>query len=195
MSSATAALFMIDGFEETEAVCSIDILRRACVSVTTVSLGENRRLIGRSGIAVEADAMFGDIAGKSFDMLVIPGGTTAYAEHEGLLDLVRKQDEKHGKLAAICAAPAVFAKAGLLRGRRALIYPGMEDWLKDSTIGTGIVETDGNITTSRGPGTTVYFALRLVEELVGKETAEVVGEKFLVQNPAPARSVHQRGRG
>jgi 4-methyl-5(b-hydroxyethyl)-thiazole monophosphate biosynthesis len=175
---------MINGFEETEAICTVDILRRADVDVTTVSLGESKRLTGRSKITVEADALFSDIAGAQFDMLVIPGGTTAYAEHEGLLKLVKEYDAKGRKLGAICAAPAVFAKAGILKGRRALIYPGMEELLEGSIPSDKIVETDGNVTTSKGPGTTVYFALRLVEELRGRETAEAVADKFIAQKLA-----------
>jgi 4-methyl-5(b-hydroxyethyl)-thiazole monophosphate biosynthesis len=183
MAGANAALFMSDGFEETEALCTVDILRRAGVDVTTVSLGADRRLTGRSRITVETDAMFDDVKDSVFDMLVIPGGTLAYTEHEGLLEMVRRQNEAGRKLAAICAAPAVFGKLGLLKGRRALIYPGMEEWLKGATPARDIVVTDGNITTSKGPGTTVYFALRLAEILAGPETAEDVREKFIAQKP------------
>jgi 4-methyl-5(b-hydroxyethyl)-thiazole monophosphate biosynthesis len=124
--------------------------------------------------------MFDDILGKTFDMLVIPGGTTNYAEHEGLLKLVMEQHENGRKLAAICAAPCVLGKLGLLKGKRAIIYPGMEELLGGATLSPKIVETDGNITTSKGPGATVYFALRLVEILVGREIADDVAEKFIV---------------
>jgi 4-methyl-5(b-hydroxyethyl)-thiazole monophosphate biosynthesis len=184
MAQAKAALFLIDGFEETEALCTVDILRRAEVDISTVSLGESKKLTGRSRITVEADVMFGDIENMTFDMLIIPGGTLAYTSHEGLLNFVEKHHGKGMKLAAICAAPAVFGKLGILRGKRAHIYPGMEDNIGGSLPGRGIVETDGNITTSKGPGTTVYFALRLVEELVGAETAERVARAFIVQKPA-----------
>jgi 4-methyl-5(b-hydroxyethyl)-thiazole monophosphate biosynthesis len=175
---------MIDGFEETEALTTVDILRRGDVAVTTVSLGKHKTLTGRSNITVETDAMFDDIAAAQFDMLVIPGGTIAYVEHEGLLKLVQKHSDAGGRLAAICAAPAVFGKLGLLKGKRAVIYTGMEEWLKGAVQGSGIVETDGNITTSRGPGTTVYFALRLLEILHGKETADRVAKDFIAQKPA-----------
>ena len=179
LTTKQAALFLINGFEETEALCTVDILLRAEIDVTTVSLGTSRSLTGRSRITVEADAMFDDITGKTFDMLVIPGGTTAYAEHEGLLKLIMEQHENGGKLAAICAAPCVLGKLGLLKGKRAIIYPGMEELLGGAEVSPKIVETDGNITTSKGPGTTVYFALRLVEILVGREIADSVAEKFI----------------
>jgi 4-methyl-5(b-hydroxyethyl)-thiazole monophosphate biosynthesis len=113
-------------------------------------------------------------------MLAIPGGTTDYTEHEGLLDWVRRYDKEGKKLAAICAAPAVFGKAGILKGRRAVCYPGMESWLTGAVIGQDIVETDGNVTTSKGPATAMFFALRLLEILQGEKTAQDVEKAFLV---------------
>ncbi|GHS98947.1 thiazole biosynthesis protein ThiJ [Synergistales bacterium] len=181
MSKIKVALFIIGGFEETEALCTVDILRRADIDVTIVSLGDDKRVVGRSKIAVEADAMWSDIANITFDMLAIPGGTVAYLEHDGLLKLVKEHNDKGGKLAAICAAPSVFGKLGILKGRRALIYPGMESYIDGAIISAQLVETDGNITTSKGPGTTVHFALRIVKELVGEETARSVADKFLAQ--------------
>ncbi|MDR1021318.1 MAG: DJ-1/PfpI family protein [Synergistaceae bacterium] len=181
---AKAALFVISGFEETEALCTADILRRGGVDTVIVSLDAGLGVTGRSGITIQADRLFGDVAGSSFDMLVIPGGTTAYIGHEGFLKMVQRQNEIGGKLAAICAAPAVFGKLGLLHGRRALIYPGMEEWIRGAAPSDGIVETDGNITTSKGPGTTVYFALRLLELLCGKEEADGVARDFIAQRPA-----------
>ncbi|MDR0648189.1 MAG: DJ-1/PfpI family protein [Synergistaceae bacterium] len=184
MADAKAALFVITGFEETEALCTADILRRGRVDVVIVSLEAGKSVTGRSGITIQADRAFSDVSGSSFDMLVIPGGTTAYIDHEGLLKMIQRQNETGGKLAAICAAPAVFGKLGLLRGRRALIYPGMEEWIQGAVLSNDIVETDGNITTSKGPGTTVYFALRLVEILCGKEEADKVATDFIAQKSA-----------
>jgi 4-methyl-5(b-hydroxyethyl)-thiazole monophosphate biosynthesis len=181
MAGTSAALFIIDGFEETEALCTVDILRRADINIVIVSLGGDRKITGRSQITVFADALFDDIRDREFDMLIIPGGTTAYTEHEGLLNLVKKYHDEGRKLAAICAAPAVFGKLGLLSGKRALIYPGMEQWIEGALPSGKIVETDGNITTSKGPGTTVYFALKLAEILAGHETAENVAERFITQ--------------
>ena len=181
MAEPKVALFMIDGFEETEALTTVDILRRGGVDLSTVSLGSERYLVGRSNITAAADRMFADIAKDEFDMLVIPGGTTAYTEHEGLLKLVRQYDERSKLLAAICAAPAVFGKLGLLQGKRAVIYPGLENWIEGANIVPDLVVTDGHITTAKGPGATVHFALRLLEILRGNETARKVAEAFIAQ--------------
>lgn len=178
------ALFLIDGFEETEALTTVDLLRRGGVHVVTVSLGKEKRLCGRHSVVVQADAMFCDALESSFDMLVIPGGTIDYTEHQGLLKLVREYGGANKLLAAICAAPAVFGKLGLLNGKKAVCYPGMEDWLKGAILSEEIVVTDGNITTSKGPGTAVYFALRLIELLRGKSVADEVARQFIVQKIA-----------
>ncbi|GHV27024.1 thiazole biosynthesis protein ThiJ [Synergistales bacterium] len=178
---AKAALFLTDGFEETEALCTTDILRRGGVDLVTVSLVSGNTVTGKHGVVVQADRAFSEITATQFDMLVIPGGTLAFTEHEGLLELVRKQNIGGGKLAAICAAPAVFAKLGLLHGKRAVIYPGMEEYLKGAAKVSDLVVTDGNITTSKGPGTTVHFALRLVEILCGEGKAKEVADAFVAQ--------------
>lgn len=183
MTTSKAALFMIDGFEETEALTTVDILRRGQVDVTTISLGSGKMLTGGHNMRVEADEMFGDMILQDFDMLLIPGGTIAYMEHEGLMKMLRKYADEGKKLGAICAAPAVFGQLGILHEKRAVCYPGMEKWLAGASIAQDIVVTDGNITTSKGPGTTVYFALRVLEILRGKDVADEVAQRFLVQKP------------
>ena len=177
---AKAALFLITGFEETEALTTVDILRRGGVDVTTVSLIKKDMVTGKHNVSVRADTLFEAVSGEMFDILVIPGGTIDYTKHEGLLSLVRRFDEEKKKLAAICAAPAVLGKVGALRGRKAVCYPGVESWLEGASIGESIVETDGHITTARGPATSMFFALRILEILQGKEIAQKVAEDFLV---------------
>jgi len=184
MVAAKVALFMIDGFEETEALTTVDILRRGMVDVTTISLGSGKLLTGRSNIRVEADEMFGDMILQDFDMLVIPGGTIAYMEHEGMMRMVQEYAGEGKKLAAICAAPAVLGKLGVLHGKRAVCYPGMEKWLEGATIMPDAVVTDGSVTTAKGPGATVRFALRLLEVLRGKEAADEVARSFIAQTNA-----------
>jgi len=177
---AKAALFLIDGYEETEAFTTVDVLRRGEVDVTTISLTGREMVNGKHGVQARADALFENACGEAYDMLVIPGGTIDYMNHEGLLELVKRYDKEKKHVAAICAAPAVFGKAGILHGKRAVCYPSMESYLTGAVIGKGIVETDGHITTSKGPATAVFFALSLVEILKGKDVAQKVGDAFLI---------------
>ncbi|WP_428897746.1 4-methyl-5(b-hydroxyethyl)-thiazole monophosphate biosynthesis [Parelusimicrobium proximum] len=175
-----AALFIIDGFEETEGICTADILRRGGVDITLVSLsGEMVR--GKHSITVKADKLFKDIKEDNFGAIIIPGGTINYLKHDDFLKYVTEAYKKGLKLNAICAAPAVFGKLGLLQGKKAVCYPGMEEYLTGAYITDSLVETDGNITTSKGPGTTVHFALRILEILEGKEKADKTAKDFLAQ--------------
>ena len=176
----TVALFLINGFEETEALTTVDILRRGGVVVTTVSLMGSQEVISKNKIPVRADAMFDSIKDEKFDMLVLPGGTLAIKDHEGLQELVKKYHMEGKLIAAICAAPAALGKAGVLAGKTAVCYPGLEKYLTGARIGKNIVETDGNITTAKGPAVTPFFALKLLEILEGKAMSEEVAEGFLI---------------
>ena len=176
----TAAIFLIDGFEETEALTTVDILRRGGVVVTTTSLTGRQEVISKNKIHVKADAMFENVKDENFDMLILPGGTLNIKDHEGLQELVKKYHAEGKLIAAICAAPAALGKAGILAGKTAVCYPGLESHLTGAKIGSHIVETDGNITTAKGPAVTPFFALKLLEILEGKAMSEEVAEAFLI---------------
>ncbi|MDR1530256.1 MAG: DJ-1/PfpI family protein [Burkholderiales bacterium] len=176
---AKIALFLIDGFEETEAITPTDILRRGNVEVTMVSLNGKLHVKSKNGIMVQADALFEMAQNEDFDMIVIPGGTITYLDHPSFPQYVEKYAQAGKRLAAICAAPAVFGKLGLLKGKTAVCYPGMESWLSGARISCEKVVTDGNITTSRGPGTAIPFALRLLSLIQGEEVAKKVAADFL----------------
>ena len=176
----TAAIFLIDGFEETEALTTVDILRRGGVVVTTVSLTPRQEVISKNKIPVRTEAMFDSVKGQNFDMIILPGGTLEIKNHDGLQELVKKYNSEGKLIAAICAAPAALGRAGVLAGRTAVCYPGLEKHLEGARIGTHIVETDGNITTARGPAVTPFFALKLLEILEGKAMADEVAEGFLI---------------
>ena len=176
----TAAVFLINGFEETEALTTVDILRRGGVVVTTVSLMPGQEVISKNKIPVRADAMFDSIKNEKFDMLVLPGGTLTIKDHEGLQELIKKYHMDGKLIGAICAAPAALGKAGVLAGKTAVCYPGLESHLTGERIGHNIVETDGNITTAKGPAVTPFFALKLLEILEGKAMADEVAEAFLI---------------
>ena len=176
----TAAIFLIDGFEETEALTTVDILRRGGVVATTVSLMHGQEVTSKNKIPVRADAMFDAVKGQAFDMLILPGGTLTIKDHDGLQELIKKYHAEGKLIAAICAAPAALGRAGVLAGKTAVCYPGLEQHLTGARIGTHIVETDGNITTARGPAVTPFFALKLLEILEGKAMADEVAEAFLI---------------
>ncbi len=176
----TAAIFLIDGFEETEALTTTDILRRGGVVVTTVSLTGKSEVISKNKIPVRTDAMFDDVKAHNFDMLILPGGTLNIKDHNGLQELIKKYHSEGKLIAAICAAPAALGRAGILAGKTAVCYPGLESHLAGAKIGTHIVETDGNITTAKGPAVTPFFALKLLEILEGKAMANEVAEGFLI---------------
>jgi 4-methyl-5(b-hydroxyethyl)-thiazole monophosphate biosynthesis len=177
-----AAVFLITGFEEIEAITTVDILRRGEVDTKMISLVDQICVTGAHNIIVQAELAFSDALNEDFDMLILPGGsgTANYQMHEAFLDYLCKQ-EKAGKIiAAICAAPTILGKLGLLRGRRAVCYAGMEGDLTDAFIGEDIVEVDGSVVTSKGPGTAPYFALELLRIAAGSEIAETVRKGLLL---------------
>ncbi|MBQ8184245.1 MAG: DJ-1/PfpI family protein [Lachnospiraceae bacterium] len=175
-------VFLADGFEEIEGLTVVDVLRRAGVKVTTVSIKKDRMITGRSDITVLADVWFGEVDFTEVDMLVLPGGmpgTTNLRDYAPLTGLLKEFYEAKKLLAAICAAPMIFGALGFLQGRSAAIYPGMEDELKGAQALTEPVVVDEFITTSRGMGTAIPFALSLVEQLLGAEKALEIKESIV----------------
>lgn len=176
-------IFLADGFEEIEGLMVVDLLRRAGVNVTMASIMGRLAVTGRTDIEVKADCLFEEIESfEDVDMLVLPGGMpgTNYLEaYEPLREQIFSFHNQGKKIAAICAAPTVFGKMGLLKGRKATCYPGMEDLLLGAVPMTDEVVVDGNITTSRGLGTALVFSLRLIEQLEGMKTAEKVAESVV----------------
>ncbi len=173
-------LFLADGFEEIEAVTVIDLLRRAGITVTTVGLKE-REVRGAHGIAIQADTTIMDFP-SSYDGIILPGGskgTDNLARSEQVLSIVQETFRKGLMCAAICAAPAIFGKAGILHNIRATCYPGLEDQLTGARFIEAAVVRDKNIITSRGVGTAIAFALELITITKGEESAERVGGQIL----------------
>ncbi|MCI6174905.1 MAG: DJ-1/PfpI family protein [Clostridiales bacterium] len=173
-------VFLADGFEEVEALTVVDLLRRADFDVKTVSISDSLTVRGRSRIEVSADQMWDEAETDRADMLVLPGGmpgTTYLMNHEGLRAALQKASKEKRYTAAICAAPTVLADLGLLDGRKATCYPGLESRLKEHgasvTVDKEVVK-DGHVITSRGAGTAVPFALKLIDALADSEAAESV---------------------
>jgi len=176
-------LFLTDGFEETEALTTVDILRRAEVAVAMVSITGSRMVTSSHGIRVEADSLFDETDMREGEMLVLPGGAVlpGYRAHEGLAALIRQYAAAGTLIAAICAAPTFLAGMSLLDGRTAVCFPAMAAELVGARYGEGLVERDGQFITSKAAGTTVHFALALVEALCGKEMADRIGRAFVAQ--------------
>lgn len=177
-----AAVLLADGFEEIEATTIIDVLRRGGVDTRILGLGAGR-VRGAHDVVVEVDQLLGDASADPWDMVVLPGGMPGAAtlrDDSRVLALVRRQVEGGRRVAAICAAPIVLAAAGVLDGRQATCYPGFEDDLGGAVLSTSRVVVDGKVTTSRGPGTALWFALQLVAQLRGDEVAEDLARGMLV---------------
>jgi len=175
----SAIIILMDGFEEIEAVTCIDILRRAEVDVVVLGL-ESMDVRGSRNINIKTDILFDDYNGD-FDAVVLPGGpgTNKLADSEKLIEFIKKANKDKKICAAICAAPTVFAKAGILTGKKATCYPGLEERLTGAVHLTDSVVVDENIVTSRAVGTAIPFSLKLVEALVGEEAANKIRSAIL----------------
>lgn len=165
-------VFFAPGFEEIEALTVVDILRRANVETEMVSITGDYDVLGAHGINVRTDKLFDEI--ESADMLVLPGGmpgTRNLQAYSPLEKMLREYVSNDKYIAAICAAPTVFGAFGFLEGKNACCYPGMENELLGANANTKKVTVDGKIITSRGMGTAIDFALKIVELLLDEETA------------------------
>lgn len=176
-------IHLAEGFEEVEALTAVDILRRAGIDAKTLSITGKKMVTGTHGIPVEADLLYEEADYPACEMIVLPGGlpgATNLEAHEGLAKhIVCFSKDEHKKLAAICAAPMVFGTCGILHGKKATIYPGMEEELKDGQATGETVTVDGNIITGMGPALAMEFALTLVAELKGKAAADEVAGGLL----------------
>ncbi len=175
-------VLLAEGFEEIEAVTIIDVLRRAGLDVATASLGASP-VRGSHGISVAADRPLSKASGEDWDMVVLPGGmpgATNLRDSSEVQALLKAQAAKGKKIGAICAAPIALGKAGLLQGKKATSYPGFQDQLTGAKYQEAAVVADGNIVTSRGPGTALEFALQIVKDLKGKGASDELRKGMLV---------------
>jgi 4-methyl-5(b-hydroxyethyl)-thiazole monophosphate biosynthesis len=176
------------GFEEIEAVTIIDILRRAHVEVTVAGTADGP-IVGSRRVPIIPDTTLDAVAGSRFDMIVLPGGgegTANLRRDPRIAEIVKRQAERGGNLAAICAAPTVLADAGLLDRKRVTSYPSYQSEFSASDYRTDRVVIDGRLITSRSPGTALEFALVLVERLVGPDESRRVGRDVLAQGAVDA---------
>ncbi|KAJ8764638.1 hypothetical protein K2173_006720 [Erythroxylum novogranatense] len=176
-----------DGTEEMEAIIIIDVLRRAKAKVVVASVGEKLEILASRKVKLEADVLLDEAAKLSYDLIVLPGGlggAQAFAKSEKLLNMLKNQRESNKPYAAICASPAlVLEPHGLLKGKKATAFPAMCEKLSDRSESENRVVVDGNLITSRGPGTSIEFALAIVEKFFGRNKALELARAVLFTNP------------
>lgn len=180
---ATVLIPLAEGFEELEAVTLIDLLRRADIEVITASL-DGQTVTASRGTRVVADTSVDEVLEQDFDMVVLPGGLPG-ADHldadDRIHGILQRAAENDRPIGAICAAPKVLASGGLLDHKKATAYPGVLDpkSLGSTQITDAAVQQDGNILTSRGPGTAMDFALEIIACLAGADKRNEVEAALL----------------
>jgi len=174
-------LFLAPGFEEIEAIATIDVLRRGGVDVRTISILPEKRVVGAHNVPIEADDVIGNVNVADAEMLVLPGGMPGATNLRACDKLVDVLKSFKGHIAAICAAPAVvLGSLGMLKDKEAICYPGFEDQLNCRKLSDDVVVTDGNITTAIGPGFAMEFGLELVRIAKGDDKHDEVAEGMLL---------------
>ena len=176
-----AVLFLATGFEDVEVAGIIDTLSRGGVEVVIAGL-QAGAIEGKYRINVVPDIAIDDIELEKYDAVILPGGYPGYANlgaDSRVLDSVKKAFEIGVFVAAICGAPSVLAKAGILKGKKATIYPGMEAELIGAKPSNERVVVDGTVVTSQGPGTALEFGVKLVEILAGDKKARALKEELV----------------
>lgn len=173
-----------DGSEEIEAVCIIDVLRRADAEVTVASV-DDLQVTASRGVKLVADARITECVDRTYDLIALPGGMPG-AEHlrdsPQLIEILKQQKRDGRFYGAICASPVVVLQHhNLLDGRKATSHPNFSDGLEEREVTEFRVVVDGNCVTSRGPGTAIEFALKLVELLFGRKKASEVAGPMIVQ--------------
>lgn len=175
-------IFLADGFEDIEGLTVVDLMRRADIDIKTVSIKKSKEITTSHGITMLTDLTFAETDFTDADMLVLPGGmpgTKYLNEYQPLCNLLADFYKKGGKVAAICAAPTVLASLGFLEKRRATAYPSCMEGLAGAERSLESVVVDGNVTTSRGLGTAVDFALSLIGQLLGEKKADEIAESVV----------------
>ena len=169
-------IHLATGFEEVEAITTCDYLRRAGIDAKLVSI-EGLKVLGAHNIAIDADLLFEEADYSQCSAIVLPGGlpgTTNLMAHQGLRNEILKANGQGKLICAICAAPMILGDLGIIKGKTATIYPGIEEKLTGANYEDSIAIKDGNIITSRGPATAVNFALKIIEAIKGIAASEEI---------------------
>lgn len=175
-------IFMADGCEEIEGLTVVDILRRAGIEIDMISINGKDEVTGSHSITFKCDVRLDEADIDSYDGLVLPGGlpgTTNLGANEKVTASIREFASSGKLVAAICAAPSVLGDNGILKGKRATSYPGLEDRLEGAKLSEDAVVRDGNIITSRGMGTAIPFALELTDYLIDEKKSKEIGSGIM----------------
>lgn len=180
---AKVVIYVAEGFEEIEAISIIDVLRRAEIEVTAVSITGKYEVKGAHSITLLTDELFENVNHQNFDMVVLPGGmpgTSNLDHHLSLRNEILNFKSNRKYIGAICAAPMILGQLGILENKTVTCYPGFESYLDGANVTGSAVEVSGKIVTGKGPGVAIAFSLKLVELLEGKEMADKVAKGLLV---------------
>ena len=181
---AQTYIFFADGFEDIEGLAVVDLFRRAKIGIQTVSIKETTEVTTSHGVVLKTDRIFQETDFSDAELLILPGGglgTQNLGAYEPLAELLTDFYGRKGKIAAICAAPSIFAKLGFLKGRKATSYPSFREVLEEGGVNylEDAVVVDENVTTSRGFGTAVDFGLCLIAQLQGQESADEIAKSIV----------------
>lgn len=171
------------GFEETEAVAPLDLLRRAGVNIATVGIN-GKTVYGSHGIGIEADLELGQMDLTNLEMIILPGGLGGVASikaSEAALDAVRFAWENGRYVAAICAGPTVLAQLGITDGKKATCFPGCAEQMGNAVLLTQAAVTDGTVITGTSAGCAIPFGLALIAALKGQEAADAIEKQIVIR--------------
>ncbi len=158
-------MFLANGFEETEAIGCLDVLKRAKIDICTAGIG-GKQITSSHGVAVIADILAEDVNWENIDGVILPGGmpgTTNLQKDETVIKAVKMCNEKGALVAAICAGPMVLGGLGILNGKDAVCYPGFEEYLTGAKVKCDLVVADGNVITAKGAGASMLFGAKIVD--------------------------------
>src|SRR5699024_8832856 len=176
-------IFLVEGFEEVEALTVVDYLRRMDIKIDMISTMEEKEVKGAHNIKVIADKLIDEINNLDlYKAAIIPGGlpgATNLRDDKKVIDIIKEMYNRDKLIAAICAGPIVLERAGILEGKKTTSYPGFEDQLKKSIYKEDNVVSDDNIITSRGPSLAVEFAVEMVRYLLDDDKAEELKKDIL----------------
>lgn len=181
----TSYIFLAPGFEEVEAMTTVDALRRAHMNVVTVAVADTRAVTGATGITVLADSLVTEVDVDDAEWLIVPGGQPGaenLAANATVCGMLKRHAKHDGSIASICAGPAiVLAPLDILDGKTATCYPGLEKNITDNggEYTEGSVVVDGELITSEGPATTLPFAMEIIRLSRGERVADLVAHSML----------------